>query len=202
MISLPDSDSASPLWPDGITSWIPGELAAAGVPDRLPPAAVEPDPTEAAYQRGIAEGRRLAVLDAEERIRSALAAIETAAAALSAAREKLAAQFADHLHLLAVAIARQLIQQELRTDPELVAKLVERALALIPPNFRVRVHLHPEDFDSVREWIEKRSNERQIVWVSDSAIERGSCIADSPNRVVDGRLDKALLAVLEKLQNG
>lgn len=202
MISLPESSRGLHARPDGIASWIPSDLPAAGMPNEAVGSPPDPDPVEAAYQRGIGEGRRLGALEAEERIRSAVKAMEGAVVALAEVREKLAANFADHLHLLAVAVARQLIQREIAADAEIVVGLVERALALVPPDQLVRVHLNPEDLATVRKRLEGRIGDRLIEWVADPAIERGSCMADSPSRVVDGRLDRALLAVLEKLRNG
>ncbi|HWP02068.1 MAG TPA: FliH/SctL family protein [Gemmatimonadaceae bacterium] len=202
MISLPESSRGVRARPDGIASWIPGDLPAVGMHNEDLGSPPEPDPVEAAYQRGITEGRRLGALEAEERLRPAVDAMEAAAEALAEVREKLAANFADHLHLLAVAVARQLIQREIAADAEIVVGLVERALTLVPPDQRVRVHVNPEDLATVRKRIEGRIGDRQIEWVADPAIERGSCVADSPSRVVDGRLDRALLAVLEKLRNG
>ena len=157
------------------------------------------EPVERQEQESL---QALGALEAEERIRSAVKAMEGAVVALAEVREKLAANFADHLHLLAVAVARQLIQREIAADAEIVVGLVERALALVPPDQLVRVHLNPEDLATVRKRLEGRIGDRLIEWVADPAIERGSCMADSPSRVVDGRLDRALLAVLEKLRNG
>jgi flagellar assembly protein FliH len=101
------------------------------------------------------------------------------------------------LALLAVAIARQLVRRELKTNPDEVVAVVRETIALLPMSAReVRVHLHPEDAKLVRERLSEVSAERLWSIAEDPLLSRGGCRVTSENSSVDAQLDKRLGAAV------
>ena len=65
--------------------------------------------------------------------------------------EVLDAEVERELLTLAMALARQIVRRELKTDPTQIIGIIREAIAALPVAARdVRVHLHPEDAAVVR----------------------------------------------------
>ncbi len=60
--------------------------------------------------------------------------------------DELDAEVERELLTLAMALARQIVRRELKTDPTQIIGIIREAIAALPVAARdVRVHLHPED---------------------------------------------------------
>ena len=80
-----------------------------------------------------------------------------------------------------------------RADPALVRGLVAGALAQFPMDDQVTVRLHPEDLHRCRTLLgEEGVTLPDLRWVADPAVERGGCLLEGRERILDGRLDVAL----------
>src|ERR1700693_65822 len=101
---------------------------------------------------------------------------------------------------LAMALARQIVRRELKTDPTQIIGIIREAIAALPVAAReVRVHLHPEDAAVVRQNLAPTESERAWQIIEDPVMARGGCqIASAPSRV-DGRLETRLGAILSEL---
>ena len=125
--------------------------------------------------------------------------------------EELDATVEEALVALAVAIARQLIRRELRTDEGEIVSVVREALALLPVGVReVRVHLHPDDARVVRalaaggSGFGRDSSPQDQVWriVEDPALARGGCRVESESSQIDARLETRIGAIVSRLLGG
>lgn len=158
---------------------------------------------EEAYQRGREEGRAEGAVAAEERLNGAVAAVNGVLDALGEATERRDDVARSNLAALSTAVARRLLSRELEADPGVVENLVADALAEFPLDQTLRVRLNPEDLERVSETAEESRNaavgERPIQWTADAAIARGGCLLEGPDRIVDGRIDKALERVYRRL---
>lgn len=160
---------------------------------------------EDAYARGWSEGEEEGRRQEAERLEKAVAAAERVLTAVSD-RERAWAEAAEvEIALLATAIARQIIGRELETEPEIVVDLVRRAVAEFPLSQPVRVRVHPEDLAILSALSPSdgdgtaQSLEREVCWVPDVRIERGGCIVDGRDQIIDARVDKALERIYRKL---
>lgn len=210
-------------------AWSPTEFSAAPAtptPPREPAAIViEPVKTaaeweqeiEAAYARGLAEGRAagreegvadgVAAGRAEEsaRLTQPIRALEEALYMVKLAEERRLSTLKDNLAALATAIARQIIGHELRGDAEMIADLVRRALVEFPIDQPLRVRLSPQDLSTIST-LSAKSGEavpiapgRNLRWLADPRLEPGSCIVEGKDRIVDGRVDRALERIYRTL---
>lgn len=202
---MSSSDRATHGGGDAIAPWHPPDLrTVAGSGRRGDVAPAGPTPEEAAYQRGVEAGQAAAAAAhalAAEEARTALAAAVTA---LERTAQGLQARFTESVNALAVGIAWHLAEREFTADPAHMQQLVARALVLAPLAGPVTLRLHPDDLaalhrlpgvlDAVPATVELR-------WTADPSVGRGGCLLEGPASVVDGRLDRALLDIYERLSS-
>lgn len=148
-----------------------------------------------AYAAGLAAGQAEA--------RAQVQRLEGMLRLLARPLEELDAQVEEQLVALALAIAKQLIRRELRTDPGQVVAVLREALALLPVGVRdVRVHLHPEDARLVRSLA--TTPDEQQVWriVEDPVLTRGGCRIESDSSQIDARVETRIGAVVSRVLGG
>lgn len=99
---------------------------------------------------------------------------------------------------LALLVAQEIVHAELSTKPELVTNAVERALASVPQDGTITLRMNPEDLEGVKSHLDENTT-RTIHWSADSALRRGDCIVEMPDRVVDASIQARFNAVREVL---
>ena len=166
------------------------------------------DGAEAAYRRGVADGREALQATVCRELELAKSAALSAVDEVRKHGEAWVARLQDNLVALSVGIARQIVEREIDQDPEIFIDLARKAVAAFPVDEPVKVRLHPDDLALLVEG-GARANEssisigdRMVPWVSDEETVRGGCLVEGPVKIVDGRLDKALKRVYRKLTNG
>lgn len=110
----------------------------------------------------------------------------------------------EELVALAVAIARQLVRRELKTDPKQIVGVVREAMSALPAQARnVRIHLHPEDAAIVREHLLIGDRDEEA-WrlVEEPLLTRGGCRIHTEHSQVDATVEKRLNAVVSTLLGG
>lgn len=155
---------------------------------------------EQAYARGRADG----TAEGRAAERSALAALRVTLDALIEDMSERQREWLDtldeNLAALSVGIARQLLGREIEASRETVAHMVRRAVSQFPVGQQITVRVNPEDLAVL-----SATGEGGTVappdsrWIADPRIDRGGCIIEGPDRVIDGRLDRALERVYRSL---
>ncbi len=103
---------------------------------------------------------------------------------------------------LALLVAQEILHAELSVHPNLVSDAVERALAGVPQDATVSIRMNAEDLESVKAHFSDEESSRTIrsmEWSADSALRRGDCVIELPNRVVDASLQTRFSAVRDTL---
>jgi len=114
--------------------------------------------------------------------------------------EVLNAEVERELLTLAMALARQIVRRELKTDPTQIIGIIRDAIAALPVAAReVRVHLHPEDAAVVRENLAPTESERAWTMIEDPVMARGGCQITTTTSRIDARLETRLAAILSEL---
>lgn len=104
---------------------------------------------------------------------------------------------------LVVAVVRQLVRREIKTDPGQIIGVVREALAILPSSSRnIRVQLHPEDADLVREAYALGDGELKWDLVEDPTLARGGCRVLTEMSQVDATLESRLNALIAPLLAG
>lgn len=152
-----------------------------------------------AWAEGIEAGRQAGLAEMRDRGEALKVLMDAMARPLQAIDEEVETELAQ----LAVAIARQIIRRELRTEPEHVIGAVREALEALPSGSRnVRVHLHPEDADLVRQALSNPAGETAWEIREDPVLDRGGCRVTTDAASVDGTLETRLATVAARVLGG
>ena len=186
--------------------WAPPDLASFARAAGDIGAAVDPrqGELEQAWRRGFDEGTRRGVSEATELLRPAAEALRRVVERLETAESAFARDRAAHVEALALAVARKLVQREVQADPTLVRDLVAHALALVPHDTMIEIRIHPLVLEAVSTALEQTAPAGggvTLEWIPDPALERGSFMLETPQRLVDGRADVALRSLFERLDH-
>jgi len=150
-----------------------------------------------AREAGFEQGRQEGLAAAREQVLAQLAILQQLMQTLATPLAELDEQVEKELVTLAMTVARQVIYRELKTDPELVVAAVRKALAVLPAGLRdVRLHLHPDDAQLVRELLPAGQEENGWQIVEDVVHDRGGCRISTQNSVVDATLESRLTRVI------
>lgn len=152
-----------------------------------------------AYDRGFDEGQQVARSAHEDAMASAMRSLSEAAEAVGQHTDRWVANAEENIAALAVAIARHLVQREVTADPELVATLVQRAMAQFPMTETVTVRLHPDDLAACERFGAADHVGATVRLVADASVLRGGCLTEGRERIIDGRIDSALERVYRAL---
>ena len=166
--------------------------------------AAGPDAEERAYQRGLEDGQRRTREEGERELRAAHEAFAALSHALQQAHTAWSEALEGNLHALAVAVARHVIEEELKVEPEVVRGLVRRAVDLVEGPGPITVRVHPDDVAALAALQAAAADDDRpaLVLQPDPTIGRGGCVVETPSRLVDGRVETALLALYHRLRNG
>lgn len=149
-----------------------------------------------AFQQGLAEGREAG----RGEVRAQVERLSGMFYDLAKPFEALDAEVERELLTLAMALARQIVRRELKSDPTQIIGIIREAIAALPVSARdVRVHLHPEDAAIVRENLSPTENEGAWAIVEDPVMARGGCQVATATSRIDARLETRLAAVLSEL---
>jgi len=120
------------------------------------------------------------------------------------------AQLLEHLQpvivKLVLAVARRIVDRELRTDGEAVKRVVHRALEDLGRSGRIIARASPEDADILRDamdqdrWTAPSMVELEVV--ADPSISRGGCILQSDYGQVDATVETQMAEMGLLLTNG
>ncbi|HWK75273.1 MAG TPA: flagellar assembly protein FliH [Povalibacter sp.] len=165
--------------------------------------AIEQKAHQEAYAAGRAEGLAAARAESEPQLTQLKAQVQRMSAIfdqLARPLENMDAQVEQQLVNLALAIAKQLVRRELKTDPTQVIAVVRETVGLLPASARdVRVHLHPEDAAVVREKLATPSADRAWSIVEDPVMTRGGCRVTTDTAQIDARLETRIGGVISAI---
>lgn len=161
------------------------------------------DLQQQAREEGFQIGRREGLEAGKKEIRARVHELDALMQTLAKPLEQLDGQVEEELVQLALAVARQLVRRELKTDPGQVLAVVREAMAALPLTARnVRLHLHPEDATLVRETLSVSDNERSWKIVDDPVLTRGGCKVSSDTSQIDASVERRLHNVIANVLGG
>lgn len=151
------------------------------------------------YQAGYQEG----LAGAKNEIKQQVQKLENVFQVLQAPLEQLDDQVEEELVTLALAIAKQIIRRELKTEPAHVIGAIREALASLPLSSRnIQVLLHPDDATVVRENLSTNESDEDWKIMENPTITRGGCRIVTDTSTVDATLERRLAAVAAQVFGG
>jgi flagellar assembly protein FliH len=106
----------------------------------------------------------------------------------------------SQLSELVLAVTRQFVRRELRSQPGEVVRVVREGLSALPASdARVRVYLNSEDAALVREALAPDSLERPLQILEDMTMTRGGARLETDSSVVDASVETRLATIAARL---
>lgn len=104
---------------------------------------------------------------------------------------------------VATAVASKILRREIAGDDDFAVRMVRRCLEKIAGRSRVLVRVHAEDHRRVLEALTGAGSDgspaHEFTVVADRRVERGGCVVETPDFVVDGRMRTQLDAAAAAL---
>ena len=146
------------------------------------------------YTRGVADGERAMRAEFEASVVSALTALADAVERVQVHEAPWIANAEENLAAMAVVVARHVIDREVTTDGQIVTELVRRALQQLPLDQTVSIRLHPDDIAICEPLLapDVMGRVRDLRLLMDPNVQRGGCLVEGRERVIDGRVDTSL----------
>ena len=200
---------------DDIATWQPPAMTGQGgstvserAAPKTPTAAEIESLQQAAYDEGYEQGREAgqryghqeALEEGRKVTAERLATLDKLMHALGRPFERLDDEVEQQLVTLVISMVRQLVRREVKADPGQIIGVVREALVALPVAARqVRVILHPEDAELVREVYKLGDSEQQWTIVEDPTLQRGGCRVTTDNSQIDATLESRLGALIAPL---
>lgn len=158
-------------------------------------------------EEGFREGLEVGMARAEEHFRTTLDALGAVVSELTSQASARDAAVEERVRLLALAVARLLLDRELRSDPGEVAQFVRRGLAHFPPELPLLVRMNPEDLAVLAHPADRgvvpppMARGGHLRWEADPGLGRGDVLVEAPERILDGRVTSCLERIWEALSD-
>lgn len=159
-----------------------------------------------AYTRGLTEGRDEGELAERARLRTAVMCAEQALDDLRANETRWLTNIEENIAAIAVAAAQQVIVREVTTAADIVLEIVTRAVQEFGLDHALTIRINPADLEALQSTerlaaddVTGISRSREVRWMSDARIERGGCLVEGRERIVDGRVDTGLDRLYRRL---
>lgn len=155
------------------------------------------------FEQGKKEGFEYGHREGLNAAKGTVERLEALLTTLNTPLKQLDDQVEQELVTLAIAIVRQLVRREVKTDPAHILGVVREALELLPISSRnIRLVLHPEDAELVRQAY--AVSEAELAWkiVEDPVCARGGCKVLTESSQVDATLESRLAALINSLLGG
>jgi flagellar assembly protein FliH len=167
---------------------------------------------EQAYQRGLADGRKQGMIDAEnswhefgeKKIEPLLMCLQEVLLQLNNIRNETYQEIEKEVVELALAIAKQVICREITIDRDIVVCVAREALAKVEDPGRVKIKMNPCDLQFANETRSQLSNLIQnienVTLEAAEKIQSGGCIIETDLGEIDARIENQLQAVEESFR--
>lgn len=160
---------------------------------------------DAAYLRGMSEGREQGELAEQARLRGARMAAESALDDIRIGEARWLANIEENIAAIAVAVAHQIVTREVTVSSDTVVELVTRGVQEFGLDQALSIRVNPADLEAL--YAAERDGDmttmitrgREVRWVSDARIEQGGCVVEGRERIVDGRVDTGLERLYRRL---
>lgn len=155
------------------------------------------------YQKGQQEGYEAGYKEGQQVVSENAKYFESLLRSLDQPFLQLDNQVETELVALAIAVSKQIIRRELKTDTGQVVAVVREAMQILPAASRkVRLSLHPEDAKLVRDAFALDDATADWTIVEEPLLTRGGCRVDTETSRIDASVEKRLGTVISSILGG
>lgn len=152
---------------------------------------------EQGHQQGLETGHKQGYEESQHLLQKQVSELDSLLQALAEPFKKLDDEVEHELVKLVIAIARQIIRREIRTDPGQIVGVIREAVNVLPlASQKITLNLHPDDAELVRSILKLDENPPLWRLQENPLITRGGCTVETEVSAVDATLEKRLSTVI------
>ena len=159
--------------------------------------------SESAYRYGFEDGKQFGMEEGKARVEKAVETLQTISDELAKERNRILLESEQIIVRLAVAVARTIIHEELRSDNALIRNIVLQAVKSIEDKTRLHIKVNPGDWRMVKEFEDQiltaAHGVKDLEIREDEHVKPGGCIIESQSGIIDAQLDTQLMEIVETL---
>ncbi|MGF1643652.1 MAG: flagellar assembly protein FliH [Thiotrichales bacterium] len=158
---------------------------------------------EQAHREGFNEGYEEGMQAARAETTAVTARLRELLSFLERPVEALDHRVEEEMLELALAVSKQILRREIRTDPRHIIGLIREAIKQLPANLQdISVHLHPDDASVIREALHEHPGKRRWKIVDDPGVSKGDCKITTETSYVDAGIDGLIARLAAELLGG
>lgn len=160
---------------------------------------------QSAYDKGFEDGQQItqmAIAEEFKKFEDRVKSIEQVIENLNREYSKQIRQLKDVIVPLAIKIAEHIIQKEVKVNPQVVVKQVEKALEIIDNERILELHLNPLDVETLRNVeCQLLSDPRfeGVEIIPDPHVAQGGCVLETDAGRIDANIESQLRKIETKL---
>jgi flagellar assembly protein FliH len=154
------------------------------------------DAYDEGFNMGRKEGRAQGYTQAETESQQLFNELEALFNSLANPVAQLDDELETSIAELTLAIARQLVRREIKTEPGEIVAVVREAVRVLPISARnPTIYLHPEDIQLVRNALSLGDDEKSYRLEEDLLLTRGDCRVETESSYIDASIEARLSAI-------
>jgi flagellar assembly protein FliH len=157
-----------------------------------------------AYEQGFSQGRRDGLELGRRETAQKIQDLQRLLERLSEQKARICLEAETQLLGLTLALAEEVIRHEVQCQHDIVRESLRAALNRVADNGRLKVSLHPEDLDTIRQSLPQlegpQGPARRLELDADPAIGRGGCLVETDCGLIDARLEGQWEVIRERFR--
>ena len=150
---------------------------------------------DSGYKEGYSKGKSLAHTEnANEKL-----SLETLARQFGSAISAKNVEICDDVLNLSLAIAKAMIQSEIKTNPEVIKAIIGEATKKFIDAEELKLTVHPDDAVIVQQYLQNELSTMKWQLLANADIERGGCVVETAQSSIDASNTVRWKAVTESL---
>lgn len=162
---------------------------------------IEEDAFQKGFEEGQRQGREAGKKEFEERIDLAASLVSE----LEKERDRIREIYENDMLTLAKTMVERLVHHEVSMNPLIIQASLKKALGYVVENSRVKVRLHHDDFELLKQATLKNPSllpaNARVELIEDSAVSQGGCLLETDFGEIDATYENArdlLFAAVDK----
>ena len=159
---------------------------------------------EQAFQKGFLEGQKAAADSQRAEVDAAVQSMGQAMAEIQGLRRKIYHSIEREVVELALSIARKVVCQEIKINPDLVVCVAREALNQVDVPGKIKIRLNPADLDFINStrgqistFLQEMDN---VTFEAEEGITSGGCVIETKLGEIDARIEKQFKVIEDKFR--
>ena len=157
-----------------------------------------------AFEKGFREGERAALDSQRAEVAAAVQSMSRAIEEIQGLRREIYHSIEREVVELALSIARKVVCQEIKINPDVVVCVAREALSQVDVPGKIKIRLNPGDLEfitSTRGQISAFLQEMEnVTFEAESGIASGGCVIETRLGEIDARIEKQFQVVEDKFR--